>query len=197
MKHKDAPRKVYTRCGIIHVCYEGALYAPDPDARTDVRLDRSVTLAPSRGAGLLIRQNQGGAHVSETWYKRDIGKPAKGKIEKPAKVKKPRERGTKPDATIIVPNHIKASYKGPASPWARYADSIITDGSGGELGKHKDCRGCPGGQPVGNILRISSPSNKKTWLKCNACGDSELFGDVIETATETDNTPAQRGEKAA
>lgn len=72
MKSASAPRRIYTRNGIVHVCFAGKYFAPTKDST--LSLDHPVTIevaesdAKSKRAQVTVTQKRKGeAAIVETW----------------------------------------------------------------------------------------------------------------------------------
>lgn len=50
MKSSDSPRRIYTRNGIVHVCFEGKTFAP-PKGETGLDMEHEVTCATMESDG--------------------------------------------------------------------------------------------------------------------------------------------------
>lgn len=73
MKSATAPRRIYTRNGIVHVCFAGKYFAP-VGGETKLDLDGTVTIEEAEADGKskraqvnVTQKKKGQAAVTETW----------------------------------------------------------------------------------------------------------------------------------
>lgn len=71
MKTTNAPRKIYVRNGITHVCFEGRTYGPQ-GGETGLSLDHPVTLEHLKSDGgrarvTVTQKRKGKANAAEAW----------------------------------------------------------------------------------------------------------------------------------
>jgi hypothetical protein len=71
MKTSDSPRRIYSRNGIIHVCFEGKTWAP-PKGETALSLEHDVVCEKAASDGgrarvIVTQKRKGQKNQSETW----------------------------------------------------------------------------------------------------------------------------------
>lgn len=78
MKTASAPRRIYTRNDVVHVCFAGKYFGPTGES--ELSLDHPVTLEPMESDGgrarvQVVQKRKGQPTVTETW--RSINVPRK------------------------------------------------------------------------------------------------------------------------
>lgn len=72
MKTADAPRRVYTRNDVIHVCYAGKTFAP-VGGNTDIAVGSMVTCEQVDGGKLTVTfKKPKQKAIVETWHSRKV-----------------------------------------------------------------------------------------------------------------------------
>jgi hypothetical protein len=84
MKSATAPRRIYVRNGITHVCFAGKTFAP-PKGETTLDLEGTVTIEETEGNAktkkaqvILTQKKKGKAALTETWQSVKVPRTARG-----------------------------------------------------------------------------------------------------------------------
>jgi hypothetical protein len=87
MKSATAPRRIYTRNGVTHVCFAGKYFAP-PSGETKLDVDGTVTIEEAEADGkskraqvVLTQKKKGQAAKSETWRSVKVPRTARTSAE--------------------------------------------------------------------------------------------------------------------
>lgn len=77
MKNPNAPRRVYCRKNVLHVCYNGRFYGSNAD-KSELTVDHPITVSPLPSDGgkarvQVTQKRKGKPTLVETWRTVQIG----------------------------------------------------------------------------------------------------------------------------
>jgi len=86
MRAQGAPRKVYTRNGVTHVCFQGIYFRAPKASRIDPEREVSKIEVLDKSGGkhrVGVTQRVAGKNVTETWHEGSV--PVQGRRKKQGK----------------------------------------------------------------------------------------------------------------